>query len=105
MDNLKRRGSERSLGRLRQSGVDFVHADIRSRGDLDAVPNEADLIIECSAEPSAQAGYGGSPDYLMSTNVTGCFHCLDLARVWKSDFLFLSTSRVYPYHAFSARWA
>ena len=99
LDNLKRRGSERSLARLRRAGVDFVHGDIRSRSDLDAITAAADLIIECSAEPSAQAGYGGSPEYLMNTNVTGCFHCLDLARVWKSDFLFLSTSRVYPYKA------
>ena len=98
LDNLRRRGSERNVPRLQEAGVAFVHGDIRSRSDLEAV-RPADLFIECSAEPSAQAGYGGSPDYLIGTNVTGCYHCLDLARVWKSDFLFVSTSRVYPYKA------
>ena len=43
------------------------------------------------------AGYGGSPQYLIDTNLMGCFHCLELARVTKADFLFVSTSRVYPY--------
>ena len=55
-----------------------------------------DLILECSAEPSVLAGYGGSPEYLIHTNLTGCFHCLEIARQAKADFLFVSTSRVYP---------
>ncbi|MDZ4799319.1 MAG: NAD-dependent epimerase/dehydratase family protein [Bryobacteraceae bacterium] len=97
LDNLKRRGSERNVELLKRHGIEFVHGDIRSRGDLEAVTSRPDLLIECSAEPSAQAGYGGSPDYLVNTNLTGCFHCLDMARQWGSDFLFLSTSRVYPY--------
>src|ERR1019366_2730783 len=28
--------------------------------------------------------------------LTGCFHCLEIARQAKADFLFVSTSRVYP---------
>ncbi len=43
------------------------------------------------------SGLRGSRDYLMETNLTGCYHCLELARRAKADFLFLSTSRVYPY--------
>ncbi len=42
-------------------------------------------------------GYGGSPEYLIDTNLVGCFNCLELARREKSAFLFISTSRVYPY--------
>jgi len=97
-DNLHRRGSELNLGRLRRAGVDFVHGDIRCSEDLHAFAGAADLIVECSAEPSAQAGYGGSPEYLIQSNLTGCFHCLEIARRGHADFLFLSTSRVYPYH-------
>lgn len=97
LDNLRRRGSELNLSRLREAGVAFVHGDIRALGDLLAVRPEPELIIECSAEPSAQAGYGGSPDYLVSSNLIGAYHCLELARRVKADFLFLSTSRVYPY--------
>jgi CDP-paratose 2-epimerase len=96
LDNLHRRGSELNLNRLRAAGVDFLHGDIRSPEDL-ALAQPPDLIVECSAEPSAQAGYAGSPEYLMRTNLVGCLNCLELARRAKADFLFVSTSRVYPY--------
>jgi CDP-paratose 2-epimerase len=98
-DNLKRRGSELNLARLRAVGVTFVHGDVRSLADLLSTPEPPGLIVEASAEPSAQAGYGGSPEYLIDTNLTGCYHCLELARRTKADFFFLSTSRVYPYDA------
>jgi CDP-paratose 2-epimerase len=42
------------------------------------------------------AGYGGSPDYLMETNLMGTYRCLEQARQWQSKTIFLSTSRVYP---------
>src|SRR5450631_3276913 len=96
-DNLHRRGSELNLARLREAGVAFVHGDIRSLSDLTTLPEAPDLIVECSAEPSAQAGYGGSPEYLIDTNLLGCYHCLELARRIHADFVFISTSRVYPY--------
>ncbi len=98
LDNLRRRGSEFNLGRLRDAGVVFLHGDVRSPADL-AAAGAPDLIVECSAEPSAQAGYGESPEYLIHTNLDGCFHCLEMARRTKADFVFLSTSRVYPYRA------
>src|SRR5260370_17533313 len=60
-DNLKRRGSELNVPRLARAGVEFAHGDVRSFGDL--AEHSPDLIVECSAEPSAQAGYGGSPEY------------------------------------------
>jgi len=97
LDNLHRRGSELNLARLKRAGVGFVHGDIRCAEDLAPFAGAADLVVECSAEPSAQAGYGSSPEYLIQSNLTGCFHCLEIARRSKADFLFLSTSRVYPY--------
>jgi CDP-paratose 2-epimerase len=93
-DNLRRRGSELNVPRLKAAGIRFVHGDVRHPADLDAVP--CDLLVECSAEPSAQAGYASSPDYVVETNLFGCYNCLNLARRTKADFLFLSTSRVYP---------
>jgi CDP-paratose 2-epimerase len=96
-DNLRRRGAELNLRRLREAEVVFVHGDVRSPGDLESLAEPPDLILECSAEPSAQAGYGGSPEYLIHTNLLGCFNCLELARKHRTDFLLLSTSRVYPY--------
>jgi CDP-paratose 2-epimerase len=100
LDNLHRRGSELNLTRLARAGVHFVHGDIRAQEDLLAlVPEAPRLIIECSAEPSAQAGYGGSPAYVIQTNLVGCFRCLELALQTKADVIFISTSRVYPFEA------
>ncbi len=96
LDNLHRRGSELNLDRLAAAGVAFVRGDVRSPDDLAAVEPPG-LILECSAEPSVQAGYDGSPGYLIETNLLGCFHCLELARRVRADFLLLSTSRVYPF--------
>ncbi|MBF0260576.1 MAG: NAD-dependent epimerase/dehydratase family protein [Magnetococcales bacterium] len=95
LDNLKRRGSELSLDRLRRGGVRFHHGDIRCPEDLDSL-EPADLILECSAEPSVQAGYGGSPAYVIHTNLSGTINCLEYARKHDSALIFLSTSRVYP---------
>lgn len=96
-DNLRRRGSELNLPRLSDAGVQFVHGDVRSAEDLNSLPAPPGLIVECSAEPSAQAGYAGSPAYLVQTNLEGCFHCLELARRLNAAMIFVSTSRVYPY--------
>jgi CDP-paratose 2-epimerase len=98
MDNLRRRGSELNLARLREAGVPFRHADVRERADVLAV-DAVDAILECSAEPSALAGVGGDTDYVVASNLTGAHNCLELARRDGAQFLFLSTSRVYPYVA------
>lgn len=94
-DNLHRRGSELALPRLRSEGVEFVHGDIRVRDDLTDA-GAFDVMIECSAEPSVHAGYGGTPSYLIGTNLTGTVHCLEAARNAGAIVIFLSTSRVYP---------
>lgn len=96
LDNLHRRGSELNLPRLKAAGVRFEHGDIRCPADLRFSKTGPELIIECSAEPSAQAGYGGSPEFLIQTNLNGCYNCLEYARETRADFIFISTSRVYP---------
>jgi CDP-paratose 2-epimerase len=95
LDNLKRRGSELNLPRLRVAGVRFEHGDVRAAADLLALPR-VDAIVECSAEPSALAGVDGATDYAVSANLVGAWHCLELARRDRADVVFLSTSRVYP---------
>ena len=95
LDNLKRRGSELSLARLKAAGIDFVHGDIRNKEDFDSLP-AVDTVIEASAEPSVLAGLDGTPDYLINTNLFGTVNCLNYALKHKANFIFLSTSRVYP---------
>jgi len=101
LDNLKRRGSELNIPRLKRSGVEFVHGDIRNREDIEAV-GHFDLLIECSAEPSVLAGYNESPEYLIKTNLFGTANCLEVLRKYRADIIFLSTSRVYPIRAINS---
>ena len=101
LDNLKRRGSELNIDRLTSSGIDFIRGDVRNLEDLQSV-GEVDTIIECSAEPSVLSGYNESPEYLINTNLVGAINCLEIARKYKSDFIFLSTSRIYPIEGLNA---
>jgi CDP-paratose 2-epimerase len=94
-DNLRRRGSELALTRLAAGGVRFVHGDVRVRDDLVAA-GAAEWLIECSAEPSVHAGYGGSPDYVVATNLNGAINCLEHLRIHGGALIFISSSRVYP---------
>lgn len=96
LDNLRRRGSELNLPRLREAGVRFVHGDVRELADVLAIePVEA--VVECSAEPSALAGFDGDTRYVIGSNLIGAHNCLELARRDGAQFVFLSTSRVYPF--------
>ena len=101
LDNLKRRGSELNLPRLREAGVTFVHGDVRQPSDL-AELSGVDAIVECSAEPSTLAGIASSSDYSLHTNLSGAYHCLELARRESAQMIFLSTSRVYPVAALAS---
>lgn len=101
LDSLKRRGSELNLPRLKKAGVRFYHGDIRCPEDFATLP-PADTLLECSAEPSVLAGYGSAADYVVQTNLFGTVNCLNYARRHKSDVIFLSTSRVYPFTALNA---
>jgi CDP-paratose 2-epimerase len=94
LDNLMRRGSELSLPRLREAGVEFAHGDVREPTDLQAI-GPFDAMVECSAEPSVLAGFADT-SYAVQTNLVGAFNCLELARAQGAFLVFLSTSRVYP---------
>ena len=99
LDNLHRKGSELNIPRLQQHGVNFVKKDVRYREELEESTKAIDLIIECSAEPSVMAGVGGSPEYVIDTNLVGAINCFELARKREADIVFLSTSRIYPVKA------
>jgi CDP-paratose 2-epimerase len=94
-DSLYRRGSELNLPRLAEAGVEFVRGDVREPRDLGAL-SPLSALIECSAEPSVMSGVDGDTGYLVHTNLTGAYNCLELARRDGAFVVFLSTSRVYP---------
>jgi CDP-paratose 2-epimerase len=94
-DNLRRRGSELNLPRLRDATVRFVHGDVRQFADLSEA-GQIDALVECSAEPSVLAGLDSGLDFLVHTNIFGAYNCLELARRFNASFVLLSTSRIYP---------
>lgn len=94
-DNLKRRGSELNISRLKSAGVKFIHGDIRSMSDFEEV-GEIDCLIDAAAEPSVLAGVKSGTDYLIKTNFNGTINSLEYAKRFSAKFVFLSTSRVYP---------
>jgi CDP-paratose 2-epimerase len=99
LDNLKRRGSELNIPRLKAAGITFIHGDIRNEEDFEQINHDVDYIIEASAEPSVMAGVGSSPKYLINTNLNGTINCLYFAKEKNAKVIFLSTSRVYPVEA------
>jgi len=101
-DNLRRRGSELNLPRLRGHGIRFVHGDIRSATDLDVEAlSTPDIVVDCSAEPSVLAGVT-SPQYVVQANLLGTANVLEFCRQTSARLLFLSTSRVYSVPALRA---
>ena len=94
-DNLRRRGSELNIPRLKENAVEFIHGDIRNKEDFEEI-GEINILIDAAAEPSVLAGMGTSTDYLIHTNLNGTINCLNYALKYKAQFIFLSTSRVYP---------
>ena len=100
-DNLHRDGSTLNVPRLERAGVAFVEGDVRDRAALEAI-EPIDALVECSAEPSALVGMSGDTSYPFETNLVGAYNCLELARRDHAQFVFLSTSRVYPYRPLNA---
>lgn len=95
LDNLRRRGSEGNATELAHLGIEFAHGDVRSPADLESLEGQFDVLVEASAEPSVQAGIGGSPRYVLDTNLVGAINCLEFARNRCGGVVFLSSSRVY----------
>ena len=94
-DNLHRAGSELSIPRLQAGGVRFQHGDLRNPEDL-ATLGAAQLVIDCAAEPSVQAGQGDDSEGLVRNNLLGTLNCLEFCRRHDAGIVFPSTSRVYP---------
>ena len=95
LDNLKRRGSELNIPRLKEKDITFIHGDMRCWEDLQGIDG-GDLFIDASAEPSVLAGINSSQRQLVNNNLVSTINALDWCAQHKAKFLFLSTSRVYP---------
>jgi CDP-paratose 2-epimerase len=96
VDNLIRPGSEQNRRRLDALQVKFVHADIRSASDIEALP-ATEWVIDAAANASVLAGLGhpAASRQLVEHNLAGTVNLLEYCRRNRSGFILLSTSRVY----------
>ncbi len=94
-DNLRRRGSELNIEKLKELNIEFVHGDIRNPEDFESIEN-VDVVIDASAEPSVVAGLNGGQSQLININLTGTINVLNVALKHNAQFIFLSTSRIFP---------
>ena len=96
LDNLCRAGSERNRATLKELGVKFIHADVRSASDFEALP-AVDWVIDAAANPSVLAGLDGksSSRQVIEHNLLGTVNMLEFCRSRGAGFILLSTSRVY----------
>ena len=99
-DNFSRTGSKLNRPRLEKRGIMVVEGDVRNREQLENL--SANLVLDCAAEPSVLAGRDGTPLYVTDVNLGGTLNCLELARKQKADFVFLSSSRIYPIERINA---
>ncbi len=108
LDNLVRRGGELNLPDFKKAGIKFIHGDIRNKEDISG---NYDVILECSAQPSATAGYD-NPMFDFNNNVVGLMNVLEHARKTGAAVIFWSTNKVYsgdrindlPYEEYPTRF-
>jgi CDP-paratose 2-epimerase len=74
--------------------VRFVHGDIRSASDVEALP-AADWVIDAAANPSVLAGVRQGSRQLFEHNLGAMVNVLEYARAHGAGVLLLSSSRVY----------
>src|SRR5580704_11028280 len=103
VDNLMRPGSETNRLRLQRLGVDFIHGDLRSAGDVAGLP-VCDWVLDAAAIPSVLAGLSGagSSRRLFEHNLAAVGNLLEYCREHKAGLMLLSSSRVYSIAALAA---
>jgi CDP-paratose 2-epimerase len=96
IDNLLRVGSEQNRAPLMAWGVHLFHGDVRSRSDIDMVP-EVEWVIDAAANPSVLAGVNGdsSSRQVLEHNLVGTINLLEFCKRTGAGLILLSTSRVY----------
>lgn len=96
IDNLLRQGSESNRSALAAQGLLFLHGDLRSRSDLDAIP-ACEWVIDAAANPSVLAGVDGKSSSRQVTehNLFGTVNMLEYCRERGAGLILLSSSRVY----------
>ncbi len=92
-DNLCRKGSILNLDRLKKKKILNFNKDVSKSNSFKKIP-KYDLIIDCCAEAAVEASKK-EIDRVFNTNLIGTYNVLKKCAKDKSNFIFLSSSRVY----------
>lgn len=79
---------------LRRSGVELVKADVRDKASLQKAAAGCDYIIHTAAQPAMTISWE-DPDLDFSTNVTGTYNVLSVARELQVPVVSCSSVHVY----------
>ena len=93
LDNLSRKGSLLNLERLKKSKIKNFKKDITNYNGLKNLPRY-DLIVDCCAEAAVEVSKK-EIDKVFNTNLVGTLNILKKCTKDRSNFIFLSSSRVY----------
>jgi len=93
LDNLSRKGALLNLSRLKKNKIKNFKKDISHYNQIKNLP-KYDLIVDCCAEAAVEESKK-EIDKVFNTNLVGTFNILKKCAKDKSNFIFLSSSRVY----------
>jgi UDP-glucuronate 4-epimerase len=95
-DNYGRRQKLRNLERAREwDAFDFVPIDL-SRGELEDLVADCEVVFHLAAEPGVRASWGSRFDNYLRNNVLATQHLLEAAKEWpERRFVYASSSAVY----------
>ena len=95
-DNYARAQKLRNLHAARQwESFEFVPIDL-SRGRLDDLVDECDVVFHLAAEPGVRSSWGSRFETYLLNNVLATQHLLEAAKQWPHKrFVFASSSSVY----------
>jgi nucleoside-diphosphate-sugar epimerase len=95
-ENYGRREKLRNIGHaLEWSEFEFVPIDL-SRGELQDLVAEVEVIYHLAAEPGVRASWGTRFDAYLRNNVLATQHLLEAGRAWpEKRFVYASSSSIY----------
>ncbi|MBI2031149.1 MAG: NAD-dependent epimerase/dehydratase family protein [Candidatus Levybacteria bacterium] len=93
-DSLIRPHTEENAKILKNSGIEIIRGDIRSKEDLARLPKELNGIIHLAANPGIPWSIKW-PDFDFETNAQGTINILEHAKKNLTPFIYASTNKIY----------
>ena len=106
IDNLSRKGSYKNYLKLRKKGVEILIGNLCSNNFLKKIlkkENRFDDFVHCAAYTSVLDGANIiSAKQLYENNILSTLNSLELAQNFNSNFIYISSSRVYSINALNS---